>query len=228
MPNPIPITLDVSARLGAFRLEIHERITATAVALFGPSGAGKTTILDTIAGFRSPDRGEIEIDQHLLFSSERGVDLPSRERRVGYVPQDVAVFPHLGVRANVMYGASRGSAPPLERVVKILEIDDLLERRAAGLSGGERQRVALARAIMSSPELLLLDEPLTALDVPLRRTVISYLRRIRDELGVPILYVSHDLDEVRLVADWVVSIVDGAVTASGPVADVMPVGGPGA
>lgn len=218
----IPMTLDVSARVGDFRLEIHERFSATAVALFGPSGAGKTTLLDLIAGFRSPDRGEIEIGRHLLFSSERGVDVPSRDRRVGYVPQDVAVFPHLGVRANVLYGVGRGTPPPLERVVKILEIEDVLDRRSTGLSGGERQRVALARAIMSSPELLLLDEPLTALDVPLRRKVIQYLERIRDELSMPILYVSHDPEEVRRVADWVVSIADGIVTASGPVTEVLP------
>jgi molybdate transport system ATP-binding protein len=221
----IPITLDVTLRQGDFSLEVSERFQATAVALFGPSGAGKTTMLDTIAGFRSPDRGEISIGSHVLFSSDRSIDAPCRERRVGYVPQDVAVFPHLGVRANILYGASRGRDASLDRVVAILEIGDLLDRRVDRLSGGERQRVALARAIMSSPDLLLLDEPLAALDMALGRRILRYLQRIRDELRVPILYVSHDEAEVRLVADWVIAVARGRVVASGPAGDVrLPAG----
>ncbi len=216
----IPITLDLTLRVGAFNLEIDASFEATAVALFGPSGAGKTTILEAIAGFRSPDRGEISIGSHVLYSSERGIDLAARDRQIGYVPQDVAVFPHLGVRGNILYGAGRGQQSSLDRVTEILEIRNLLDRKADGLSGGERQRVALARAIMSSPDLLLLDEPLTALDVPLRRRIIPYLGRIRDELGVPILYVSHDEEEVRLVADWVIAVEHGAIVASGPEATV--------
>ena len=117
-----------------------------------------------IAGFRAPDLGEISIGSHVLFSSDRGIDVPCRKRMVGYVPQDVAVFPHLGVRANILYGARRGRSASLDRVVEILEIGVLLDRAVDRLSGGERQRVALARAIMSSPDVLLLDEPLTALD----------------------------------------------------------------
>ena len=213
----IPITLDLTLRAGAFSLNIDARFEATAVALFGPSGAGKTTILEAIAGFRSPDRGEISVGSHVLYSSVRGIDLPAQDRSVGYVPQDVAVFPHLGVRANIMYGAGRGRQTSIDRVTEILEIRDLLDRRVGGLSGGERQRVALARAIMSSPDLLLLDEPLTALDVPLRRRIIPYLGRIRDELGVPILYVSHEEEEVRLVADWLIAVDHGTVVSSGPV-----------
>lgn len=217
----IPITLDVALRQGDFLLEVAQRFQATAVALFGPSGAGKTTMLDAIAGFRSPDRGEISIGSHVLYSSDRGIDVPCHDRRVGYVPQDVAVFPHLGVRANILYGARRGGRASLERAVEILEIAGLLDRRVDGLSGGERQRVALARAIMSAPDLLLLDEPLTALDVALRRRILRYLQRIRDELQVPILYVSHDAAEVRLVADWVIAVDRGRVVTSGTVADVQ-------
>jgi molybdate transport system ATP-binding protein len=217
----VPITLDLTLRQGDFTLELHERFDATAVALFGPSGSGKTTILDVIAGFRAPDRGEISIGSHVLFSSDRGIDVPCRDRMVGYVPQDVAVFPHLGVRANILYGAKRGRPASLDRVVEILEIGVLLERSVDRLSGGERQRVALARAIMSSPEVLLLDEPLTALDASLRRRIIPYLQRIRDELRVPILYVSHDEEEVRLVADWVLEVANGSVVTSGTAAAVQ-------
>ena len=209
-----PITLDLTLRQGDFTLTMHESFEAKAVALFGPSGSGKTTILDIIAGFRSPDRGEIRIGSHVLFSSDRGIDVPCRDRRVGYVPQDPTVFPHLGVRANILYGARRGRTTSLDRIASILEIDNLLNRKVDRLSGGERQRVAFARAIMSAPDLLLLDEPLAALDVSLRLRIISYLERIRDELRVPILYVSHDEAEVRRVADWVIVVERGAVVSS--------------
>ena len=130
------------------------------------------------------------------------------------MPQDPTVFPHLGVRANILYGARRGRTASLERVAGILEIDNLLNRKVDRLSGGEQQRVAFARAIMSAPDLLLLDEPLAALDVSLRLRIISYLERIRDELRVPILYVSHDEAEVRRVADWVIVVERGAVVSS--------------
>jgi len=142
------------------------------------------------------------------------VDVAPRRRRVGYVPQDVALFPHLNVRRNILYGAGRGGTLSLDVVVSILEIEGLLVRRVDGLSGGERQRVAVARALLSGPDLLLLDEPLAAVDVELRRRIIPYLKRVRDELAVPMLYVSHAEEEVRQLADRVIRLEGGRVVGS--------------
>lgn len=194
-------------------------IDSRAAALFGPSGAGKTTVLDTIAGLRTPGRGSITIDDRVLFSSSSRVNLPPHQRRIGYVPQDVALFPHMNVRRNLLYGrhsplprgGSAGGSPNLDRVLTMLEIGSLLERRVTDLSGGERQRVALGRALMSGPSLLLLDEPLAAVDVPLRRRILPYLQRVRDELKIPIIYVSHDREEVDALADTVVRLENGLI-----------------
>jgi len=208
----IPLTLDFVLIQGAFRLELHERVTGNVLALVGPSGAGKTTVLDTIAGLRRASAGEIRIGNRLLYSSTEGVFVPPRRRRVGYVPQDVALFPHLNVRRNVLYGAARGRTLSVARVVDILEIASLLDRSTAGLSGGERQRVAVARALLSGPDLLLLDEPLAAVDVELRRRIVPYLRRVRDELGVPMVYVSHAEEEVQALADCVIRLENGTAS----------------
>jgi molybdate transport system ATP-binding protein len=205
------IEVDIELVQGSFVLTAAIRIEARTAALFGPSGAGKTTILDAIAGLRTPRRGSIAIAGRVLFSSEQGVNLPPHHRHVGYVPQDVALFPHMLVRGNLLYGRHPGVSLDLDRVVRMLEIDDLLDRRVTDLSGGERQRVALGRALMSGPSLLLLDEPLAAIDVPLRRRILPYLRRVRDELTVPIVYVSHDREEVDELADVVVMLEAGRV-----------------
>jgi molybdate transport system ATP-binding protein len=206
------IDLDIELAQGSFVLAARVRLDARAAALFGPSGAGKTTILDAIAGLRTPRRGAITIDGRVLFSSDRRVNLPPHHRRVGYVPQDVALFPHMNVRRNLLYGRHPGISPDLDRVVGMLEIATLLDRRVTDLSGGERQRVALGRALMSGPSVLLLDEPLAAVDVPLRRRILPYLQRVRDELVVPIIYVSHDREEVDALADVVVMVEGGQVT----------------
>jgi molybdate transport system ATP-binding protein len=206
------IDLDIELAQGAFVLQARVRLDARAAALFGPSGAGKTTILDAIAGLRTPRRGTIAIDGRVLFSSERHLNLPPHHRRVGYVPQDVALFPHMNVRRNLLYGRHPGVSPDLDRVVGMLEVAALLDRRVTELSGGERQRIALGRALMSGPSVLLLDEPLAAVDVPLRRRILPYLQRVRDELVVPIIYVSHDREEVEALADVVVMVESGRVT----------------
>ena len=211
----IPITLDFSLRQGTFTLEIHERIEARVVALFGPSGAGKTSVLESIAGLRTPQRGVVQIGTRTLFDSRAGVDMPAHDRRVGYVPQDLALFPHMNVRRNILYGADGGARQELERVVSLLELVPLLDRAVTALSGGERQRVALARALMAAPALLLLDEPLAALDLGLRERILTYLERIQDELAIPMLYVSHAEAEVRALADWVVELDAGRVARSG-------------
>jgi molybdate transport system ATP-binding protein len=213
----VRLVLDFTLRQGSFRLEIHERVEARAVGLFGPSGAGKTTILDAIAGLKRPDAGEIRIGERALFSSADGADLPPHRRRVGYVPQDLALFPHLDARQNVLYGARRGRGLPVDRVLELLEIAPLAGRRIGELSGGERQRVALARALVSGPDVLLFDEPLASVDAALRRRLLPHLRRIRDELGVPLVYVTHDAAELAAIADWVIVLDAGRVVRSAPV-----------
>ena len=203
------IVLDIVLVQGAFTLEMSARLDAPITALFGPSGSGKTTTLDAIAGLRTPIRGTIAVNDRVLFSSDSPINLPPHQRHIGYMPQDVALFPHMNVRRNLLYGRHPGVSPDLDRVVGMLEIDRLVDRRVNDLSGGERQRVALGRALMSGPSLLLLDEPLAAVDVPLRRRILPYLQRVRDDLKIPILYVSHDREEVNELADAVVHLDSG-------------------
>lgn len=205
------IAVDITLTQGSFTLSAAFEFDARAAALFGPSGSGKTTILDAIAGLRRPARGRIAIDGRVLYSSDTRINLPVHQRHVGYVPQDVALFPHMNVRRNLLYGTHAGVSPDVGRVLSMLEIGSLVDRRVTELSGGERQRVALGRALMSGPSLLLLDEPLAAVDVPLRRKILPYLRRVRDEMRIPILYVSHDRGEVDELADRVVHLADGRV-----------------
>ncbi len=206
------ILLDFTLRQGTFTLEIHERLTARVTALFGPSGSGKTTILDAIAGLRRLTSGSVAIDSRVLFDRAAGVDLPPHRRHVGYVAQDVALFPHMTVRQNVLYGRREGQKLAVDAVASMLEIEGLLDRRVPQLSGGERQRVAVARALMSAPQVLLFDEPLAAVDVERRRRIWPYLERVRDELRVPIVYVTHDPVEVDRLADHVVHLDNGRVT----------------
>lgn len=215
------LRLEFTISQGDFTLELCERVEAQVLALFGPSGSGKTTTLETIAGLRRPSSGVIEIGGRLLYSSADGVDIPPRRRGIGYVPQEAVLFPHMDVRGNVLYGSGRGNGVALAKVLEILEIEDLIGRDVASLSGGERQRVALARALMSSPSLLLLDEPLAAVDRSLRRRIVPCLDRIRVELQVPMIYVSHDAGELREMADHVVVLDRGRVATSGDPASAL-------
>ena len=222
MSAPVRIDLSFTLEQDGFVLEVDHHADSRVLALFGPSGSGKTTCLEVIAGLRQPSRGRIAIAGRELYSSRRRLNLPPRLRGVGYVPQDALLYPHLDVRGNVMFGARRtragipGNHVALETVLAIVEAGSLLDRRVSGLSGGERQRVALARALMSSPDILLLDEPLAAVDLPLRRRIVASLRRIRDDLGVPVIYVTHDPAELRSVADTVIVLDEGRVVSVGP------------
>ncbi len=208
------IELAFTLTQGAFTLSLDERLAGRITALFGPSGSGKTTILDSIAGLRKPAAGVIAVGGRTLFSSAAKIDVPTHDRRVGYVAQDVALFPHMDVKRNVLYGRRADRRLDLPAVAQRLEIPALFDRQVRALSGGERQRVALARALMSSPELLLLDEPLAAVDLERRRRILPYLERVRDHLGVPIVYVTHDADEVRRFADGVLVLEEGRVVRS--------------
>lgn len=212
-------------RIGAFALDAAFSAPEDgATALFGRSGSGKTTVLDVVAGLRRPARGRVAVGGRTLLDTERRIDLPAERRRVGYVFQDGRLFPHLDVRGNLEYGArrARGRAAhaTFAHAVELLDLGALLRRRPATLSGGERQRVAIGRALLASPDLLLMDEPLAALDGPRKAEVLPFIARLNREVRTPILYVSHAVEEVISIADTVVLMDCGKAVAAGPVADI--------
>lgn len=234
------MTLSVSLRhaFAGFELDLAFEAPPGATVLFGRSGSGKTTIVNAVAGLLRPQAGRIEIDGRVLFDSERGVDLPARRRRVGYIFQDARLFPHLTVRQNLLYGrwfARRAEAqgehgsenqPPAprqepERIIEMLGLGALLDRRPAGLSGGEKQRVAIGRALLADPSLILADEPLASLDEPRKEEILPYFERLRDESAAPILYVTHSVAEAARLASTVVALRDGRVLRMGPAAAVF-------
>ena len=216
------IRLVVRLPLARFDLDVRCELSRDAVAVMGPSGAGKTSLLEAIAGLRRA-AGLIEVAGDVLLDTAGGVNLPPERRRVGYVPQDALLFPHRTAEGNVRFGLARdhAAAALFDETVAILEIGHLLDRYPATLSGGERQRVALARALATRPRLLLLDEPLAALDVALRDRILPYLLRVRDELRIPFLYVTHNAGEAMLLASDALLLRNGAVQACGPSADVV-------
>jgi molybdate transport system ATP-binding protein len=195
------IRVDVARAYPAFRVETaFEADSEGITALFGRSGAGKTSLVNMLAGLLRPDRGRIELDGTVLFDSAKGIDLPPERRRLGYVFQESRLFPHMSVRANLTYGMRR--TPPAQRrigpdeVVEVLGIGHLLDRRPRQLSGGERQRVALGRALLASPRLLLMDEPLASLDAARKAEILPFIERMRDAFAVPVVYVTHAMDEI--------------------------------
>ncbi|MBL9204169.1 MAG: ATP-binding cassette domain-containing protein [Opitutaceae bacterium] len=211
----------VQSSAGVFTLDVDLTLSSRAVGLFGDSGAGKTTLLELIAGLRRPQSGIIRLDDQVLDNPSHRIHVAPEARGIGYLPQDGALFPHLSVRKNLDYGRrrpreARRSTLTLEATLDALDIADLLDRHVSGLSGGERQRVALARALLASPRLLLLDEPLSSLDDAHKRAILPCLTRIRDEFGVPLLYVSHAADELFALCDHIVVLHRGTVRSSGP------------
>ncbi len=217
--------LDFRLKQGAFALDVKlDAATGGVLALFGRSGAGKTTIVRAIAGLVRPTAGTIKIAGRTLFDAAAGIDVPTTQRRIGYVFQDARLFPHLRVAANLRYGQARaGSSKGIEfdAVVDLLGLRDLLARHPFGLSGGERQRVAIGRALLAQPDILLLDEPLASLDAPRKAELLPYLEALHARTNVPIVYVSHALDEVVRLADTLAIVDGGRIAACGGLAEVM-------
>jgi molybdate transport system ATP-binding protein len=221
----IMLRVDVTKQLGEFSVEACFASEGRVTGLFGASGAGKTSLINMIAGLMRPDRGLIAIDTETLDDTANHVHVPAYRRRIGYVFQDARLFPHLDVRENLDYGRrmNRLADDPAQRkrVTDLLDIGGLLDRRPGKLSGGERQRVALGRALLAQPRLLLLDEPLGSLDEERKVEILPYLIRLRDEAGIPMVYVSHDAGELRQLATDIVMLKRGRVTAFGG-AEVLP------
>jgi molybdate transport system ATP-binding protein len=218
------IEVDVTHRLGPFTLDVRFLVEGRLTALFGQSGSGKTSLVNIISGLIRPDRGRIVVDGTTLVDTEAGIFVPTWRRRVGYVFQEGRLFPHLTVRQNLLFG--RWFRPSAERkelktVLELLGIRHLLQRRPGALSGGEKQRVAIGRALLASPRLLLMDEPLAALDDARKAEILPYIEKLRDEANIPIVYVSHSLAEVSRLASAVVVLRNGSGVAIGDPAEVL-------
>ena len=219
------LRVDISKQLGEFSIEAAFASEGRVTGLFGASGAGKTSLINMIAGLLRPDRGTIAIDTETLDDTANRVHVPAYRRQIGYVFQDARLFPHLDVGQNLDYGRrmNRLADDPgqRKRVTDLLDIGGLVDRRPGQLSGGESQRIALGRALLAQPRLLLLDEPLGSLDEERKVEILPYLVRLRDEAGIPMVYVSHDADEMRQLATQIVMLKRGRVTAFGG-AEVLP------
>lgn len=208
----------LSLRLEQFSLEVDVDLQNARTGIFGPSGAGKTSLLETVAGLRKPETARISLDGQSFENTEQGYSLPVRLRKIGYVPQDDSLFPHLSVRRNLLYGSdvkAKQDTFSFDHVTAFLQITSLLNRDVRSLSRGENQRIVIARALLSAPRLLLLDEPLTALDARLKETILQQLRSLHDEFGIPILYVTHDPAEAITICEEVLMLESGSITARG-------------
>ncbi len=214
----------MNLRLSHLRLELAEfvlradfAVQSARTAIFGPSGAGKTTLLEIIAGLRTAKSGSVRLEDTVFDDASRGFHLPIRLRKIGYVPQDDTLFPHFSVRRNLLYGHDENGngAVSLDHVTEFLEIKPLLDRDVRQISRGEKQRIAIARTLLSAPRLLLLDEPLTALDVKLKEAILDRLLSLYSEFGVPMLYVTHDPAEAIALCDEVILLENGEVTGRG-------------
>ncbi len=214
-----------SLPLAPFTLEVDLEVRCRVMALFGPSGSGKTSLLDLVAGLRRARSAFIQLDERVLTDTAGGRFVPARRRAIGYVPQDLALFPHFSVRQNLAYGQRAAAAGDglfaFAHVIEVLDLGPLLHRSVADLSGGEKQRVAFGRALLTAPRLLLLDEPLASLDAKLKSRILPYLARIRDEFHLPMLYVTHDRFETLSLADEMAVMIGGKIVQTGPVPEVF-------
>lgn len=220
------LDVDVRRRFGNFALDVRFSVEPGGItALFGRSGSGKTSAVNLIAGLARPDEGRIVLDGRVLFDSQQGIDLPPEQRHLGYVFQEGRLFPHLNVAGNLAYGMRRTPEPErrigFDHVVDLLGLRPFLKRRPADLSGGEKQRVAIGRALLVSPRVLLMDEPLASLDASRKNEILPFIERLRDELRLAVVYVSHFMEEIVRLADTVVLLSDGRVAAVGPLDEVM-------
>ncbi|ELQ6262411.1 molybdenum ABC transporter ATP-binding protein ModC [Cronobacter malonaticus] len=215
------LELNFTQVLGKHRLTVNETLPGSGItAVFGVSGAGKTSLINAISGLTRPQHGRIVLNDRVLSDTETDTFLPPEKRRVGYVFQDARLFPHYNVRGNLKYGMAKEMAAQFDKLVTLLGIEPLLDRLPGTLSGGEKQRVAIGRALLTAPELLLLDEPLASLDVPRKRELLPYLQRLAREINIPMLYVSHSLEEILHLADKVLVLEQGEVKAFGNLEDI--------
>ncbi|WP_170475262.1 molybdenum ABC transporter ATP-binding protein [Ruegeria arenilitoris] len=219
------LSVRLQHQLPGIALDLNFNAPSGVTVLFGRSGSGKTTVVNAVAGLLRPRAGQVTIDNRILFDAERDIWLPPHRRRLGYIFQEGRLFPHLNVRQNLLYGrwfAPRGARRENpDRVIEMLGIGHLLDRRPAKLSGGEKQRVAIGRALLAAPRLILADEPLAALDDARKAEILPYLERLRDEVSVPILYVTHSAAEVARLATFVVALQEGKVVRQGPASEVL-------
>ncbi|AMG57980.1 molybdenum ABC transporter ATP-binding protein ModC [Pantoea vagans] len=211
------LSLNFMQQQGEHQLDIDLQIPAKGItAIFGVSGAGKTSLINAISGLTQPQRGRIELNDRLLFDAEQKIALPPEKRRIGYVFQDARLFPHYRVRGNLQYGMAPSMKAQFDSLVSLLGLEALLSRFPLSLSGGEKQRVAIGRALLTAPDMLLLDEPLASLDLPRKRELMPYLQTLAKQVDIPMLYVSHSLDEILHLADNVLVLDAGKVKAFGP------------
>lgn len=211
------LSLNFMQQQGEHQLEVNLQIPAKGItAIFGVSGAGKTSLINAISGLTQPQRGRIELNDRLLFDAEQKIALPPEKRRIGYVFQDARLFPHYRVRGNLQYGMATSMKAQFDSLVSLLGLEALLSRFPLSLSGGEKQRVAIGRALLTAPDMLLLDEPLASLDLPRKRELMPYLQKLAKQVDIPMLFVSHSLDEILHLADNVLVLDEGRVKAFGP------------